>query len=157
MKQESKSASDCAVKSAVDEMFGKKANDQVPHLVGAIKSQMDEILAVAGGQRNFLRILEGPFGEMRGYLNGILAVERQEMESGIMASQASVENTVNHAVKSAVDEMLEKKANGVVPRIVESIKSKMDEINSHLDYILNVEGEEAMITDLENSTPAKGR
>ena len=78
-------ALDHAVKSAVDEMFGKKANGQVPHLVDAIQTQMDEILATAGGQRGILRILEGPFGEMRGYLKSILRVEREEMATGEMA------------------------------------------------------------------------
>lgn len=73
---------DRAVKSAVDGMFGKKANNQVPHLVGAIKEQMNEMLAAAGGQR---RLLEGPFSEMHGYLNAILEVERTEAETGVMA------------------------------------------------------------------------
>ena len=76
---------DRVVKSAVGEMFGKKANGQVPRLVDAIKEQMDEMLATAGGHRSLLRILTGPFSEMRGYLDTILEIEGTEAETGIMA------------------------------------------------------------------------
>lgn len=77
---------DRAVKSVVNEMFGKKANGQVPRLVGAITDILSEMESVAASDWKMKQTVGGYIGQIQGYLRSILEVEEEEMESGLMAA-----------------------------------------------------------------------
>ena len=73
-----KSVLNCAVKTAVDELFGKKANHQVPRLVAAIQDTLSEMEGAVNRDRS---IVGGYAAEIRGYLDSILRVEEGEEET----------------------------------------------------------------------------
>lgn len=81
-----KSVLNRAVKTAVDELFGKKANGQVPRLVGAVNDVLDEMENDAASDRRLRQVVGQYIGQMRAYLKSILGVEEEEMESGLMAA-----------------------------------------------------------------------
>lgn len=81
-----KSVLDRAVKTAVNELFGKKANHQVPRLVDAVNDVLDEMENDAASNRMLRQVVGDYIGQMRGYLRSILEVEEGEMEQGLMAA-----------------------------------------------------------------------
>ena len=81
-----KSVLNCAVKTAVDELFGKKANGQVPRMVGAITDILSEMESVAASDWKMKQMVGGYIKQIQGYLRSILEVEEEEMESGLMAA-----------------------------------------------------------------------
>lgn len=77
---------DRVVKSAVGEMFGRKANGHVPRLVGAITDILGEMDSVAADDWKMRQTIGEYSEQIRGYLRAILEVEEEEMESGLMAA-----------------------------------------------------------------------